>query len=543
MTVVPWWQRALLVVLVIAAYAPVLPNEFVRWDDLQHVVQNPRVVEPDGLIRSWRETESPGFYPITYTTFFFEWRVSGGKPWLFHLDNVLLHAASALLVLRLCRELTLGATVGWFVAALWGLHPLQVASVAWIAERKNVLSAFLWLAALLLYLVAGRVSPRVRRVSRVFSVVLFAMALLSKAAAMTLPAAIVLVEWGRGRRLDRSFWLSLVPYGAVAIAGGGALLASVPPGMNTSSFASRIVHAPRALCWYVTTFFWPHDLLVLYPRWDLAPTGSRDVLAWLALVGLGAVGLTLRNRIPRVVALGIGLFLANVALVVGIVWFTFLGQSPVGDHLSYLPNLGLALAVVPALAALARAARVPERALAATLAVWCAVLGVATWRQIHVWHDTETLWNHTLAHNPQCAPCEYNLGVLFEVRGQRSTAAAHYARALGLEPDTATATNLGNLRLAQGREAEAAALYGQAIELDRTNDKAWNNLGLVLARQGRTEEAIAHYREAVRLAPDWAAAHRNLGEALSRVERTAEAKAELETAGRLKAGETPAAGR
>src|SRR5262249_38950135 len=157
-------------------------------------------------------TESPGFYPVTYATWFAEWHLSGGEPWLFHLDNVLIHAASALLVLGLGRELGLGTTASWFVAALWALHPLQVASVAWITERKHVLSGFLWLAALRLYLLSMTGSPRVRRAPYVSSIVLFAMALLSKAAAMTLPAAIVLVEWGRGRRLDRRFWLSLVPY-------------------------------------------------------------------------------------------------------------------------------------------------------------------------------------------------------------------------------------------------------------------------------------------------------------------------------------------
>jgi hypothetical protein len=224
------WQWVLLVLLVLVAYAPTLENDFVRWDDLDHVIQNERVVAPDGLLRSWVETQSPGFYPITYTTFFFEWRAAGGKPWLFHLDNVLLHALSALFVLQLCRRLGLDAVTSWFVAAVWALHPLQVASVAWIAERKNVLYVFFWLASLLLYLRAqsAPVGSATRRLAAGGSVVLFALGLLSKAAAMTVPAAIVLVEWARGRRLDWRFWRSLVPHGLVALGAGMGLLSSVP---------------------------------------------------------------------------------------------------------------------------------------------------------------------------------------------------------------------------------------------------------------------------------------------------------------------------
>jgi hypothetical protein len=287
-----WLRWALLVVLVVAVFAPALRGEFLQWDDQDHVLENTRVTASDGLLQSWVRTESPGFYPITYTTFWLEWRLSGGKPWLFHLDNILLHAANAVMVGLLAAELGFAAGPAWFVALLWAVHPLQVASVGWIAERKNVLYVFLYLLALHLHLAAERQPPlsRAQPVRWVGAVVLFGYALLSKAAAMTLPAAIVLVQWARRRPLDGAFWRSLVPYGAVAFGAGLALLSSVPPAMRKPDLAARLEFVPRALATYVGMFVWPRGLLPLYPRWPLRPPGAAVYAAW---AGLGALALAL----------------------------------------------------------------------------------------------------------------------------------------------------------------------------------------------------------------------------------------------------------
>jgi len=601
---VGWPTAALLVVLVIAVYSPTLQADFVNWDDQLHIAENPRVTEPGGLIRSWYDTESPGFYPITYTTFYVEWRAAGGAPWLFHLDNVLLHSCNMLMVALLARRLGLAASAAWLVAALWALHPVGVASVAWVTERKNVLYVFFWLGSLLLYLkwadggagmaVSGRVtrSPSENRarvldklelvadesrfvrptfakrlvglgrslarslrtrptagsrigykgsargasrpvVAYALSVGLFGLALLSKGAAMSLPAALVLVGWLRGRLLERRFWLSLVPHAVLALFAGMALLHAVPAQAGVPSLGTRLLLAARALWFYVTTFLWPGELLPIYPRWTAAQVGPREYVSLGALVAAAACALILRARVPRLVSLGIGLFLTNAALVAGVVWFTYFRHSWVGDHLAYLPSLGLALAAVVGVHEVCRVVRLPERVPVAALAVCCGVLGVVTWFQVGVWRDSETLWTYTLARNPECSTCHANLGFVLFDRGDVDGAIAHYREALRLGPEVKTAVNFGNTLLAEGRLEEAATLYKLGMRLDPTHVGAAYNFANALHKQGKIEEAIAGYRLALKLEPRSIEAHNNLGVALLTAGRVDEARAEFEEALRL----------
>jgi tetratricopeptide (TPR) repeat protein len=310
--------------------------------------------------------------------------------------------------------------------------------------------------------------------------------------------------------------------------------------MRIPTLATRLALAPYALWFYVRTFAWPRGLLPLYPRWSLDAPALADFLPWLGLAALAVVAVALRRRLPRVVFLGAGIFLTNVVLVVGVVWFTFLHHSPVSDHLAYLPNLGLALVAVGGASAAARAIGAPRALLVGALALWCAALGLATRRQIPVWHDTETLWNYTLAHNPTCGLCHYNLGVLLDELGNYEAAAEHLEAALRVDPTTESAMNLGTIRFIQGRGEEAATLYRRAIELDPSNDKAHHNLGVLLTRMGKADEAIAEQREAIRLAPTYIPAHRGLGEALLTAGRLDEARAAYVEATRLVPGDPDA---
>ena len=155
-----WWRWVLLLALVVAAYEPTLRADFVDWDDPIHVYENPRVTAPDALRRSWSDGRNPGFYPVLFALYRLEWLAADHRPWLFHLDNVLLHAGNALEVGLLAGELALPAPAGWLAAGLWALHPAHVESVAWITERKNVLYTFFWLGSLLLYLRWRRADAR-----------------------------------------------------------------------------------------------------------------------------------------------------------------------------------------------------------------------------------------------------------------------------------------------------------------------------------------------------------------------------------------------
>src|SRR5206468_9515253 len=207
---------------------------------------NPRVTAPDALRRSWSDGRNPGFYPVLFALYRLEWLAADHRPWLFHLDNVLLHAGNALEVGLLAGELALPAHAGWLAAGLWALHPAHVESVAWITERKNVLYTFFWLGSLLLYLRCRQADARRTPLLYGASLLLFVLSLLSKGAAITLPVVFVLAEWAGGRRLDRRFWLGLIPYLALAILGGVGLLGLVPAVIRVPPLGARLAVASRA---------------------------------------------------------------------------------------------------------------------------------------------------------------------------------------------------------------------------------------------------------------------------------------------------------
>ena len=370
-------------------------------------------------------------------------------------------------------------------------------------------------------------------VAYVLSLGLFGLGLLSKGAAMSLPAALVLVGWLRGRLLERRFWLSLVPHAVLAIAAGMALVHAVPAQAGVPSFGTRFLLAARALWFYVATFLWPGELLPIYPRWTAAAVGPREYVSLGALVAAAALAVVMRSRLPRLVSVGIGLFLTNAALVVGVVWFTYLRHSWVADHLAYLPSLGLALVGVVGVREVCRLLRLPERVSVVALAVWCGALSVVTWSQVGVWRDSETLWTYTLARNRECSTCHANLGFVLSARGEVDEAIAHYREALRLGPEVKTAVNFGNALLAEGRLEEAATLYKLGMRLDPSHVGAAYNFANALHKQGKIEEAIAGYRLALKLEARSIEAHNNLGVALLAAGSVDEARAEFEEALRL----------
>ena len=533
------WRWVILLALVFAAYAPSQHAEFVNWDDPIHVYENPRVTSPDALRHAWTDGTKPGFYPVLYGIYRLEWLAGGGKAWLFHVDNVLLHAVNMLLVGLLARALAMGPLAAWLVAGVWALHPVHVESVAWVTERKNVLYVLFWLGSLLLYLRSRRPGSGAA-LAYAASLVLFVLSLLSKAAAMTLPAAFVLAEWARGRRLDGRFWLSLVPYIVLGVLGGIELVQLVPATLDVPPLESRLRVACRALWFYLAKFLWPHPLVPVYPTWSIAHLDVPDVLAALGVVGLAVAAVALRARVPRVMVFAAGFFVTNIALVLGVVWNSYQGYAFVADRYLYLPAVGLSLLAVGALGGLRRITGLPAGAATILATAWLALLAVATSRQAAVWNDSDRLWTYTLAYNPDCAVCHENLALVLMDRGDLAAAEKHYEEALRLDIDPQGALAFGSLRLQQGRLDEAAALYELAGRLDPHSPKVPYNLGIVREGQGDLEGAIARYRDAVRLEPEWPDAHNNLGVTLFKTGRVEEAKREFEATLRLHPGDIEA---
>jgi len=505
-----------LVALVVFAYAQTLDAGFVVWDDDDHIYENRHIVAEDGFADAFRDWRDPAFYPLTFSLWWTEWRLANGEPWLFHLGNVVLHAANAVLLGLLFRALGLGAGLSWAAAGLWALNPVQVATVAWATERKNVLYVFFYLAALLAYarsLVPPDGAKSTGRAAFLLSLALFTASLASKATAVTLPVAAAALHWTVARPFDRRAIARLSALFALALVAGG-LHVSREQVTPLLPFDTRAMVAARAIWFYVGKFLWPADLVPVYPRWPL----DRVVgFGLVSLAGIGAVLLAAfveARRLPRAAWFGGLLYVSNVALVVGIVWFPFMIYSFASDHLVYLPSAGLALLAVLAADAVLRWIGVPARAALATIALLWVVLAGATRAQTAYWHDTESLWGRTLQYDPANALAHKNLGAELLEKGDLDEAQVHFEEVLRSNPgDHEALLNLGVVAAERGQWEEARRHYEETLARGFYESLALRNLGIVAANTGALDEAVSYYERALAIDPDDAATRTNLGAA------------------------------
>lgn len=573
-----------LLLLTVVAYLPALDNGFV-WDDDDYVTANPTLRSADGLRRIWLEPGAvPQYYPLTFTTLWLDYQIGGLNPFGYHLVNVLLHGLAAVLVWLVLRRLAVPGA--WLAAAVFAVHPVHVESVAWITERKNVLSGALYLGAMLAYLrYAGVGAPRdaAAAASRSWvlyglSLALFVAGLLAKTVVCTLPAALLLILWWkRGRDVGREV-VPLLPFFAIGLA-----LALVTVEVERRfvgaagadwqlSIVDRCLIAGRAVWFYLGKLAWPAPLTFFYPRWTIDASAAWQYAFPLAAVAVAATLLALHRRIgvgPLVAFLFFG---ATLGPALGFVDVFPMRYSFVADHFQYLASLG-PITLAAALAALA-ARRVHGNARRATTAlgvVVVALLAVLTARQSEAYRDLRTLWEDTLAKNPGAWMAHNNLGLLLMQEGQPEAAMAHYRAAIAVKPDDAFAhNNLGHTLASVGRVDEAVPLLEEAVRIEPGNAEAWSNLGNAhAARQrwadalaayeralavrpsfadawgnaanvmlltGRRDDAIAAYERALALDPGFADARRNLAIALADAGRRAEAEAQLEAALRLRPG-------
>jgi protein O-mannosyl-transferase len=526
----------LLAAATVLAYLPALSAGFV-WDDDSHVTDNPTLRSLAGLRRIWTEPgATPQYYPLTHTSFWVEYRLWGPRPFGYHLDNVLLHVINALLVVALLR--LLGVPGAWLAGFLFALHPVNVESVAWVSERKNVLSAAFYLAAALAYLrfapPGGGLGERGRRRYYLLFLGTFLAALLSKSVTATLPAALLLVPyWKRGRLARRDVTPLSLPL-AMGVAAGlvTVWLEAHHVGAVGGSWdlapAERILVAGRALWFYLGSLAWPVDLAFIYPRWKLDPASARQLLYPVAAVAVLAGLFWERRRIGRGPLVAALFFAGTLVPALGFFNVYPFRFSFVADHFQYLACLGpLALAGAAGAAVVARWPR-PATAVAAVV---LSVLGLLSWQRAHAFADEETLWRDTLRRNPGAWMAHLNLGALLDRSGRVDEAYRHYALALQAKPDLAGGwNNLGEAAERLGRPEEALEDFAKALRLDPGNVDATMNRANALFAMGRLDEAAAGYRRVVELRPDHAAAHNNLGALLLAQGDAAGAAVQLEAA-------------
>ena len=512
----------LLLGLVVVAYWPALGAGFV-WDD-RVLADNPLYRSARGLLAIWLEPSSnrheEHYWPLTHTVLWVERALFGLDPRPFHAVSLALHAANSILVWRLLLRLAVpGALLG---AALFAVHPLHVESVAWVIERKDLLSGLLFLAAFLLWLRHDEQGGALRLAG---ATLLQAGAMLAKSIAAALPLVLLLAAWWKRGRIDRRDLRHVAPLLVVTAAIALFDLRSTqqklmePTGLGPWERADL---AGRALAFYLAKLAWPADLMLLHPRFELggAPWGLLGFAAlWTALW-------LARRRIGRGPVAGLTWFALLLVPVLGLVDFSYLRLSFVAERFAYLAVLG-PLAVVAGLVATALRERTARLAAGAVLV---GLLGLRAQAHARTFRDDETLFRHATASNPQAWGAWSFLAGIHNEQSRYEEARACAERALALRTDAQTLTVLARALLGLQRAEEALAALDRALELSPGLPDALNNRGSALDALGRQAEALASWEAAVAADGQLAEARSNLGIARARAGQPAEAEAQFRAA-------------
>lgn len=488
------WRGLVLAALTVAAYGPAMRGGFV-WDDALYLRDNPIVRAPDGLRRIWCTTEFPEYFALSNTSFWFEYRLWGDNPVGYRVTNITLHIANALLLWLLLSRL--GLPGSFWAALLFAVHPVAVESVAWISERKNVLSM---LFALLTTLAFFRWDETRDRRSYAAMLAGFVLALLSKPAVVMLPVVLLLIVWWRRGRVEDRYVVATAPLFAMSLAMGLVAIwyeqthSIAGELVREDSLPARLAGIGWAVWFYAGKALWPAHLSVIYSRWHVE---AGQPLAWMGIAALLALMMVLWRRRGAFAAMAC--FVALLFPVLGVFDVSFFAYSYVADHWGYM-SLTCMMALV--------AAGMRWRPVLAGLGVALAVL---TWQRAHVWRDEETLWRDTLAKNPRAWMAHNNLANELHRQGLDDEAIGHYRATIQMKPGYGNAHyNLGIVFYRRGEFAEAVAEFGQAVRLKPHSAEARNNLGAALVATGRTNDAIAQFKSAAALAPNWDEPRSNL---------------------------------
>ncbi len=535
--------------MTLAVYGPVPGNGFVTLDDDRYVYDNALVKEgftARGMAWAFTYANNVGnWHPLTWFSHMLDVEMFGLSPGGHHAVSLLLHLANVFLFYGFLARLTGAFWRPALAAAVFAVHPLHVESVAWISERKDVLSAFFWLLSLLAYAAFLRRRTRSRYLALTASL---ALALMAKPMAVTLPMVLLLLDWwplGRiglsgapgepWRRALPRLLLEKVPLFLLSAASGIlTVLAQSRVGAVAStvllSLPVRIGNALFAYADYLWKTAWPSRLSIYYP----ITAKGRPLLAvalsviFLAVVTAGVIRLARRQPSQ---AVGWFWYLGTLVPVIGLVQ---VGYQAMADRYTYIPHLGIMMAVLWGADALLSGRRLPRAAAAWLAPVVLVALGAATYVQAGFWRDSMTIYRHSLEATPDNWIIHNNLGVALGKERRVEEAILHYRAALISYPDLGyTEYNLGNALLWQGKVAEAVLHLRRSVQLWPDGALAREKLGEALMRQKNFNEAARELLEAVRLKPDDAKLRYNLGYSLRESGREAESVPQFKAALRL----------
>jgi tetratricopeptide (TPR) repeat protein len=541
----------LLIVCSLIAFGRIVANDFINFDDNVYITENNYIkagLNSETLKWAFSAVVSSNWHPLTLLSHALDWRLFGANASGHHLVSLLLHIGSAILLFLFLNKTTGSLWPSAFVAALFALHPLRVESVAWAAERKDVLSMFLGLAVLYTYALYVE-KPKLSKYY--LCLILFALSLLAKPTLVTLPFVLLLLDyWPLGRwqkalqpqllpvsnesglvkkkvkqrktdstkekkisvplmnraKIIRSLLWEKSPFIFLAIASsivtiwvqknGGAVayLEELP-------FLDRMLNAIVSYVAYLIKIFWPVNLAVFYtyrqflPSWQVF--GAASILLGISIAVIYAI-----KKAPYLFV-GWFWYLGTLVPVIGLIQ---VGKQSIADRYTYFPSIGIAIILTWSIVYLLPKVKL-RKIIIIPAAIILATLTFLTWQQCGYWKNSISLFNHVLQATKDNYLAHNNLGTALAAEGKKEEAIAHYRKAIEINPTfTIAHLNLGAALVAQGRIEEALA----AIKINPNYDDAHYNLANLFMKQGKIEEAIAHYRQAIKINPDHADAHCNL---------------------------------
>lgn len=565
------WVYVALAVLTLAAFWQVKSHDFLNFDDDVYVTENLRVQEgvmPSGIVWAFTTMDAEFWHPLTWLSLMLDAEIYGLNPGGFHLTSLILHILSTLLLFWLFHRMTGAVWPSAFVAALFGVHPLHVESVAWIAERKDVLSGFFWMLTLCLYVYYTE-KPGLKRYLPV--VLSFACGLMSKSMVITLPVVLVLLDYWPLGRLQKKisdapvatpsvfpkektikpskgktappqaipaaspkapkmlmgflplwqirekaplFMMSLVFVGLTLYAQEVMTQESWPPG-------ARIANAFVAYMTYVAHIFVPLGLGVFYP-FDLNLPVWKVALCVVLFFSISAAVIFTAKRFAPIFV-GWWWFVFTLLPVIG---FIQVGKHAWADRYAYLSSIGITMALAWGVPLLLKNISWGKKILAPVAVIFVVILSAVTWRQAGYWRDSITLYQRTLSVTKENALVHYNLASTYVDYGRIEEAKPHFLEAIRIRPNSDEArVNLGVALAKQEKYEEAITLYLEALAINSQNEVTYSNLGSAYSDTGRDREAEENYLKALELNPDYADAHFNYANLLMRQNRTDEALA------------------
>ena len=522
-------------------YWQVQHHDFIEFDDHMYITDNGHV-QAEGFTKKgiiWALTTFYGanWHPLTWMSHMLDCQLFGLRPGMHHLVSILLHTANAVFLFLVLRLMTGALWRSAFVAALFAIHPLHVESVAWIAERKDVLSAFFLLLTMWAY---AHYVERQSFSRYLLALLFFAMGLMAKPMLVTLPFVLVLLDYWPLNRLQfgqahnegtlrviksstaRVLWEKIPFFALTVISCILTFLAQQKAGaLRTLDIIPLKIRTANALISYISyigKMIWPHNFAVFYPQSGIIPMW-QVVGAGLSLTFITVFSAILfrTGRGFAYCAVGWLWYLGTLVPVIGLVQ---VGSQAMADRYTYIPLIGLFIIISWGSFDIVKGWKNRHIMLAISAGVVLLVLMACTWFQVGLWKNSTMLFKHATNVTDNNYKAHNLLGIALERQGRLTDALQHYSEALRMKPDYAEAQyNIGNILMRQGRLTDALQHYSEALRIKPDYADAYNNLGVALARQGRLKEAINHFYEALRIKPGFSHAQRNLGVALKQQER------------------------